>query len=320
MTISQENTSQAANAANIISEFVADEQVRTLSDLRRALFESSTTGRRQIPQTSPASAAVVALCGSAILSILETVVSMVVELVEATDCEPVVLVICGGIGHSTQLLYDAVARHPEYSRIMNQVRGQPEVRVFETIAEHFFHLRVGGDNKAVESGPARRLRILIEDASTNCELNAVYTRKILDEYGYISPRSIVVAQDPTMCRCTVAAFEQVYSDKMDEAPTLISWPTFVPRVAPQDLTSFTQSDNFTSCLRYDIPEWNDSLRGGIWSMDRLMSLLMGEIPRMRDDENGYGPRGKGFIAHVDIPKSVLDAWEILCDLLGQRGR
>lgn len=31
---------------------------------------------------------------------------------------------------------------------------------------------------------------------------------------------------------------------------------------------------------------------------------MGEIPRLRDDADGYGPNGRGFIAHVDIPPEV----------------
>lgn len=43
---------------------------------------------------------------------------------------------------------------------------------------------------------------------------------------------------------------------------------------------------------------------GMWESDRYINLLMGEIPRLRDDENGYGPAGKGFIAHVDIPENV----------------
>lgn len=36
---------------------------------------------------------------------------------------------------------------------------------------------------------------------------------------------------------------------------------------------------------------------------------MGEIPRLQDDENGYGPKGKNFIAHVDIPETVQEACE-----------
>lgn len=40
---------------------------------------------------------------------------------------------------------------------------------------------------------------------------------------------------------------------------------------------------------------------------------MGEIPRLSDDENGYGPKGKDFIAHVDIPTEVKNAFEELCE-------
>ncbi|GAB2577977.1 hypothetical protein Aab01nite_10590 [Paractinoplanes abujensis] len=50
---------------------------------------------------------------------------------------------------------------------------------------------------------------------------------------------------------------------------------------------------------------------GMWSPDRYVSLLMGEIPRLADDENGYGPRGRHFIAHVDVPTAVTDAYRAL---------
>ena len=55
---------------------------------------------------------------------------------------------------------------------------------------------------------------------------------------------------------------------------------------------------------------------GMWSMDRYVHLLMGEIPRLRDDEAGYGPKGKGFIAHVDIPGEVCGAFEFLKTVYG----
>ena len=41
-----------------------------------------------------------------------------------------------------------------------------------------------------------------------------------------------------------------------------------------------------------------------WPRDRWISLVMGEVPRLRDDEHGYGPLGRGFIAHVDLPDEV----------------
>ena len=52
---------------------------------------------------------------------------------------------------------------------------------------------------------------------------------------------------------------------------------------------------------------------GMWDMERYISLLMGEIPRLTDNENGYGPKGKNFIAHVDIPTEVRSAFEQLCN-------
>lgn len=48
---------------------------------------------------------------------------------------------------------------------------------------------------------------------------------------------------------------------------------------------------------------------GVWDVERYLSLLLGEIPRLRDD--GYGPAGKNFIDHVDIPASAEAAWDRL---------
>ena len=48
---------------------------------------------------------------------------------------------------------------------------------------------------------------------------------------------------------------------------------------------------------------------GMWSMERYITLLMGEIPRLKDE--GYGPLGKDFLAHVEIPEEVLSAFEAL---------
>lgn len=31
---------------------------------------------------------------------------------------------------------------------------------------------------------------------------------------------------------------------------------------------------------------------------------MGEIPRLKDDVNGYGPCGKNFIAYVEVPSEI----------------
>ena len=59
---------------------------------------------------------------------------------------------------------------------------------------------------------------------------------------------------------------------------------------------------------------------GMWTIERYVNLLMGEIPRLSDDENGYGPNGKNYIVHVDIPKNVKVAFEELKMVFGSETR
>ena len=42
-----------------------------------------------------------------------------------------------------------------------------------------------------------------------------------------------------------------------------------------------------------------------------LALLLGELPRLQDSPEGYGPRGKDFISHVTFPPEILDAWRQL---------
>ncbi|GAA4982224.1 hypothetical protein [Kineococcus glutinatus] len=49
----------------------------------------------------------------------------------------------------------------------------------------------------------------------------------------------------------------------------------------------------------------------VWSRERFTALLLGEVRRLHDDEDGYGPRGAGHINHVDVPAEVLDAYRRL---------
>src|SRR5699024_2475303 len=50
---------------------------------------------------------------------------------------------------------------------------------------------------------------------------------------------------------------------------------------------------------------------GLWPVERYLSLLTGELPRLHDDSDGYGPRGRDFIVHVDFPAEVIHAWQTL---------
>ena len=63
-------------------------------------------------------------------------------------------------------------------------------------------------------------------------------------------------------------------------------------------------------VRNGEPEYEKEI-WGMWDMDRYITLLMGEIPRLSDAPDGYGPAGKNFIAHVDIPPEVAEAFSEL---------
>ncbi len=57
-----------------------------------------------------------------------------------------------------------------------------------------------------------------------------------------------------------------------------------------------------------------------WPRDRWVELVMGEVPRLRDDAQGYGPNGAGFHAHVDVPPDVETAYAALLAAHPQWGR
>lgn len=48
-------------------------------------------------------------------------------------------------------------------------------------------------------------------------------------------------------------------------------------------------------------------------MEQYITLLLGEIPRLRDDENGYGPKGQDYLIHMDITTDIVNAFEVLRD-------
>lgn len=149
------------------------------------------------------------------------------------------------------------------------------------------------------------MQILFEDQSTNCGANAAETRRVLERNG-VDVRSMVVVQDPTMSLRTKAAFEKVFEDVgVGVEVEVRCCPTFVPRVRMGEGGEVV----------WDV----EGLEvGSVWEMERFLDLLMGEVPRLRDDGNGYGPRGKGFITHVDVPREVEEAWESLRDVLGNK--
>jgi uncharacterized SAM-binding protein YcdF (DUF218 family) len=194
------------------------------------------------------------------------------------------LLIVGGVGHATALLRDAIAAHPRYGDVHTAGRGEADL--LAEVAVRHWRLDPGA--------------LLTEHRSTNCGENAAFARPVLAASG-VEARTIVLLQDPTMQRRSHAAFRHVWAQAAAPPATFLNFPTFVPTVEPHD-----------GGLRFTRSASGPDLDAGArleWPMARFLSLLLGEIPRLRDDEAGYGPRGRGFIAHVDVPDEVLRAHE-----------
>ncbi|CBG88385.1 YdcF family protein [Citrobacter rodentium] len=186
------------------------------------------------------------------------------------------LLISGGIGHSTTFLYAAIAQHPRYNTI--RTTGRAEASILGDIARQFWQI------------PADK--IWLDEHSTNCGENARFSAKIIA--GAAEPiNTAIVVQDPTMQRRTVATFRRVTRDDPD-APRWLSHPGFTPRLRQQEEGPALENAG-----------------EGVWSLERYLALVAGEIPRLRNDETGYGPCGRDFIVHVDFPPEVDAAWRIL---------
>ncbi|MGL4737449.1 MAG: YdcF family protein, partial [Cellulosilyticaceae bacterium] len=129
----------------------------------------------------------------------------------------------------------------------------------------------------------------LERASTNCGNNVTYTIQLLREQG-ISMNHIIIIQDATMQRRMEAGFRKYVGDSV----TIINYAAYAAKVIVKD-----------GMLAYEENIW------GMWDIERYLTLLMGEIPRLTNNQEGYGPKGKNFIAAVEIPEEVQEAFEYL---------
>lgn len=138
----------------------------------------------------------------------------------------------------------------------------------------------------------------LETQSTNCGNNITYLLNLLKEKG-ISCKSMILSQDATMQRRMDAGMKKYASADMQ----IINYASYIAKVVSNGRK-----------LDYAEPIH------GMWKIERYVNLLMGEIPRLTDDENGYGPKGKGYIAHVDIPENIKAAFDVLKATYGNNVR
>lgn len=129
---------------------------------------------------------------------------------------------------------------------------------------------------------------LLETRSTNCGNNITLLLDLLKAHR-IPCQSMIVCQDASMQRRMMAGLQ-----KYAPSITIISCPAYLPEF---------REENGALVWARDIP--------GMWTIEEFIRLMMGEMVRLADTVDGYGPAGKNFIAHVEIPEAVVDAFHLL---------
>lgn len=211
---------------------------------------------------------------------ISNTIKCVVEAYNNGICEKIL--ICGGIGHSTEILRNTIRSNKLYKNIL--LDGKSEADIFYQIINKYYDIP--------------KDKIIIENKSTNCGDNAKKTIELLNSLG-IDYSSVILVQDPSMQLRTYASFLKYINTENDIL--LINYAPFIPIVD-------------------DDMEFINKEVDGIWDIDRYIQLLMGEIPRLKDDINGYGPNGKGFIEHIDIPYRIYKAYTKLGNIIGIKNR
>lgn len=132
---------------------------------------------------------------------------------------------------------------------------------------------------------------IIERNSTNCGNNVSYALDVVHENN-LDIKHVIIIQDSTMQRRMDATFKKIWA--LEDAQIINFAPYIAEVIVKNEHLSFREKNLW-----------------GMWSIDHYITLLMGEIPRLCDNKDGYGPKGKNFIAHVDIPNEVLEAFQYL---------
>ena len=138
----------------------------------------------------------------------------------------------------------------------------------------------------------------LETQSTNCGNNITNLLALLKAHK-IAFRSIILCQDATMQYRMEAGLRKYVSEDI----TIINFAAYKAEVA----------------VRSNRLAYQETIHG-MWEIDRYVNLLMGEIPRLANNADGYGPNGKNFIAHVEIPQEVNLAFEELKKEYGEAVR
>ena len=135
----------------------------------------------------------------------------------------------------------------------------------------------------------------LEKESTNCGNNITFLLSLL-EREKLPHDSVLMVQDATMQRRMEAGWRHHAG-----AGLVVNYAAYKVKVTGSEKGLVYEEEP-----------------AGMWNMDRYVVLLMGDAQRLQDTPDGYGPKGKNFIAHVDMPPMVREAFLYLQKFYGVR--
>jgi uncharacterized SAM-binding protein YcdF (DUF218 family) len=238
--------------------------------------------RRDIPEVTAEALQLFAINKVDVLVLLGNAIPYTVKVAAAAYRKNLAkrILISGGCGHSTPFLYEALKDKRAVFSV--GLEGRSEAEIFRDIL--------------IEQEGIEPSAVLVERESLNCGDNAKKSIKVLQEKN-ISYKSLLLLQDPLMQQRSHASFRH-YLD--ESAVKIISYAPFYTKITNQLTPSNEAVEN-------------------LWSTERFLELLSGEIPRLLDTKDGYGPAGKNFIAHVDIPERILRDHEVVQKYIIRQG-
>jgi uncharacterized SAM-binding protein YcdF (DUF218 family) len=206
-------------------------------------------------------------------------IDLIGELLKENLLKEVMIV--GGMGHSTKYLIENVKKRDGY--IPEAIEKLSEAEIYYQIISKEYQI------------PSERF--ILEKTSKNCGQNA-FESYVVWKMLNREDKNILLIQDPTMEKRTIASFGKEWQD---EDINFFGFAPFIPKLRKAKESIVL-----------------DNVIGEAWNVERFVNLVLGEIPRLRDDPNGYGPKGKDFIGHIDIPVEIEEAYEYLKNEIDSR--
>ena len=194
------------------------------------------------------------------------------KLVELYQTKKVAkIMITGGVGHATKFLKENMKKE---GFEINEV-SEAE------ICQSYLETKYGLSKK----------ELIIETRSRNSGENANFSLEMLNERK-IKAQKVLLLQDPILQRRMKATFCKNWQQ------TKTQFTNYVP------ILPVVKDINKT--IYFEAKRLNN-----LWDKEYFVSLVLGEISRLRNDEEGYGPKGHQYIEEVLLPEEVEDAYHRL---------